>query len=358
MYSRALTIDSSWPPSSLSACRYRGFRFFGQTQESDNTGVFLKEDIYHRCMADPDSQPYRVWTAMATEAKLSYDDSNPTIVENIHTTGAAITTDEGSYLASTAGPQFLHLLDDEISTVERHGSNALFRFQPPYMRQQCDKCNTSIFNAHFVCDECCLELCVQCHTDWATNKSHVNEGYMLKHSRHSESEQFTFVYTIPLAVLHKRRAEFRERFPRVAAWGFDMLKADKYCDEKACDESGHTMWMEDRSTGSSPKLPIVEGILDQATFRRHMSNGVPMRIAVQHGEELARWTAERMVVEGTKKMSIVEVVDCDTGKKITMPVAEFFRGYNHSEDCDVTPRRVLKLHVGWRRVLEVVVVTI
>ena len=56
----------------------------------------------------------------------------------------------------------LDLIADQRLKLGNHGSVIWKRLQPQ-VREMCDVCSTSLFNAHFTCTECGIIVCIDCH---------------------------------------------------------------------------------------------------------------------------------------------------------------------------------------------------
>ena len=56
----------------------------------------------------------------------------------------------------------LDLIADQRLKLGNTGSVIWKRLQPQ-VREMCDVCSTSLFNAHFTCTECGIIVCIDCH---------------------------------------------------------------------------------------------------------------------------------------------------------------------------------------------------
>ena len=65
-----------------------------------------------------------------------------------------------------AGDQFCNLAKEELDKIEaykKNGQNAIWKRLQYKVREMCDVCSTSLFNAHFTCTECGIIVCIDCH---------------------------------------------------------------------------------------------------------------------------------------------------------------------------------------------------
>ena len=56
----------------------------------------------------------------------------------------------------------MDLIADQRLKLGNTGSVIWKRLQPQ-VREMCDVCSTSLFNAHFTCTECGIIVCIDCH---------------------------------------------------------------------------------------------------------------------------------------------------------------------------------------------------
>ena len=65
-----------------------------------------------------------------------------------------------------AGDQFCNLAKEELDKIEEYkkkGQHPIWKRLQYKVREMCDVCSTSLFNAHFTCTECGIIVCIDCH---------------------------------------------------------------------------------------------------------------------------------------------------------------------------------------------------
>ena len=68
-----------------------------------------------------------------------------------------------------AGGEFCNLAKVELDLIAEYKqklgnwANPIWKRLQPQVREMCDVCSTSLFNAHFTCTECGIIICIDCH---------------------------------------------------------------------------------------------------------------------------------------------------------------------------------------------------
>ncbi|KAI8138600.1 hypothetical protein BJV82DRAFT_565069, partial [Fennellomyces sp. T-0311] len=191
------------------------------------------------------------------------------------------------------------LIKDDARQIAKHDS-PLIRRRAPFanMRHVCDSCLTSIFNLHYMCSICALDLCVDCYS----------KNWKLKPNAHLNRCSY-------------RRIHTREHMVPVVKYQAATLKMlEKQCDDMEPINSP------DPVTDQSEFLTTDASSITLETFRHCWQQGKPVVVTNVMGEKSRMLWSPSTFLENHGGAT-TEVIDCKTRAVNESSVKTFFEAY-------------------------------
>ncbi len=131
-----------------SICQFEGFRKVKRIMAGAKTPFAFEANGFLDPFSDPSDADRKVWI---TPTKKGLD------------------KDFAKFIISQAGADFCHLANAELDLIAKYKTKlqdekcVIWKRLQYKVREMCDVCSTSLFNAHFTCTECGIIVCTDCH---------------------------------------------------------------------------------------------------------------------------------------------------------------------------------------------------
>lgn len=273
------------------------------------------------------------------------------------------------YLLSNIRKGLYKLLQADVKERKQHGNKV--RRRPPTEddRHMCDLCSTTLFNAHYMCAVCGLDMCPWCYNQ---------EKWSIKASRCSYKRFHDKSQMVPM---EKLNSDMIDNILEQCDMDVDELLStrsssssnvkcqndhdaarDTTIDDKESipmkqeNDNGHniisTADCKNDDDGNAKKEPnqssinninIVEAVIDKYSkngyldidgilitldvFQQYWKQGKPMQVRNAMMSNSQRSWSPRSFIKKYGEQ-IAEVIDCHTGERQDMQVETFFRGFD------------------------------
>merc|ERR1719225_78171 len=128
-----------------SVCQFEGFRKIKRIPSGLDDPFRFEAYGFLDPYSDPSEQDRALWTS-PTKKDLDVDTAKMILLR--------------------AGGEFCNLAKTELDMVANYKKNVsgsvIWKRLQPQVREMCDVCSTSLFNAHFTCDQCGIIVCIDC----------------------------------------------------------------------------------------------------------------------------------------------------------------------------------------------------
>lgn len=207
------------------------------------------------------------------------------------------------YAIKTIRGAVAKILEDEDAEVQRWGGKVRRRTPQVNERHICDGCQTTIFNFHYMCAMCGVDLCTACHEKLDDTKSRLTScSYRRIHTKD---------HMIPVI-------KYKNETLQTIQEQCDM-EIDDDDDDASSSPPQHAT-----SSGDVFRIPVDQ--LDLKTFQFHWQQNKPIVVENVMSSSQVPWTPEYFSKNyGSWK---TQVINCDTGDISEMTIRKFFKGFS------------------------------
>ncbi|KAJ3035505.1 hypothetical protein HDV00_003711 [Rhizophlyctis rosea] len=247
-----------------------------------------------------------------------------------HTSAVLPSDSSESYILNIASAAFHRLLKEELTFLSAQKTTFL---RPPFAgtRQSCDHCETSIFNVHFMCTKCGMDICMDCALEFDDTSLSSKLGYCKKHTRHFRSDLMV-VYRLPMdkCIRTMKDAEtWASRAPELMSPSFKAQKPIvKQILEPEAFVNGARVPSHipfDIFADSSNYMRVAASRASFDGFQKNWRNREIVVVTCLLDRVTADWSPLHFIEEhGTE---VTKMADCRTGAEVEMEVGTFFEGF-------------------------------
>ncbi|KAG0168730.1 hypothetical protein DFQ30_004394 [Apophysomyces sp. BC1015] len=216
------------------------------------------------------------------------------------------------HLLKTIRSAFLQMIGKDIDLIKKH--EAVLRRRPPMtnVRHRCDICLTSIFNMHWICGVCGLEICNDCYeSDWDLKPNKVvNCTFKRKHTR----KHMVPVIKYESRVMKELHAEAME------------LDDEKSEFPPMAEKSGTASENEIDHDEYDNVLIVPADKMNISLFQQHWMKGKPVMVQGVMQASKEDWSPKYFSRMYGKQA--IEVTDCYTGSTSETTIKGFFKGFS------------------------------
>ncbi|KAJ3284134.1 hypothetical protein HK104_010078 [Borealophlyctis nickersoniae] len=242
------------------------------------------------------------------------------------------TPESEEYILKTTAKAFQNLIGREYDFLSRQPVKYC---RPPMsgVRQSCDVCQTSIFNAHWMCCVCGMELCSDCFDGWNEGEPQKRKGVTINacsYKRMHRKDQMIVVYRLAMEKVKAGLEDAKKWMvaevtpaPSILPSSNVMQNLEEPLPFDIFADSGNYLRInvasasipEFQSRWRNGEIVVVGGLLD-----RIKADWSPQFFLEKHGED------------------ITDIVDCKTGAVFPMSVGTFFKGFLNREERHMHPK--------------------
>lgn len=264
------------------------------------------------------------------------------------------------HLLSNIRKGLYKLLQADVKERKQHGSKV--RRRPPTEgdRHMCDLCSTTLFNAHYMCAVCGLDMCPWCYNqqEWSVKSSRCTYHRLHDKSHMVPMEKLNSdvidnileqcdmdmdeLLSTSTSTDHDAARDTiiddKESIPMKKQENDNERNSTSAADCKDDDDDGNT-----KKEESKCSINITDALIDKYSkngyldidgtlitldiFQQYWKQGKPMQVrnAMMANNQRA-WSPKNFIRKYGEQ--IAEVIDCHTGERQDMQVESFFRGFD------------------------------
>ncbi|KAI8384472.1 uncharacterized protein BYT42DRAFT_562644 [Radiomyces spectabilis] len=244
--------------------------------------------------------------------------------------------DQKKYILRTIRSAFVKLLEQDLALYDRY--RATVRRRPPvlHMLHLCDFCAAAIFNIHWMCAVCGMDICPDCfHLQWDSDKKYRSISRCTYRRIHTKG------HMIPV-VKHTQEALSQLRNDAIAMKMDDPLLTNAsiplLCNEPApCEHDTNIATIDSLSANNDNRMETTEDDkndvlvlpyqqMSSTLFQQEWKKGKPVMIQQVDQKSQADWSPSYFInTYGNEK---IDAIDCSTGIFEPSTVREYFEGFD------------------------------
>ncbi|KAI7860870.1 hypothetical protein BDC45DRAFT_7627 [Circinella umbellata] len=278
---------------------------------------------------------------------MDYDGPDPISKYKKLTTMMITKTNYRNIVLQKICKAFTKMLQEDSRRVIEHGT--LIRRREPLdnVRHVCDMCLTSIFNLHYMCSVCALDLCVDCYDKNWEEKKNSRLAHCTYRRKHTKEHMVPVIKykTATLEQFKEQSSKMDEDSKKDNVLYSSMTSTDTHLNEsvssKTAKDENSVAKGEAFMSDEDDFLIVDADALTLDSFRACWGMGKPVIVKnVMDKDSQELWSPETFInkysieekEDGSKKRKIkvktmTEVINCENGFVHETSVENFFEEY-------------------------------